>query len=302
MAYPEAVKLVEVAPRDGLQHERVILETEVKVDLVNRLAATGLQVVEATSFVRPERIPQLADAEQVLAGLSAQPGVAYPVLVPNLTGLARAMGAGARQIAVLTAASETFCRRNLSCSVDQSLARVAAVLDTALYARLRVRAYISCAMGCPYEGRVDPAKVLALGKTLHELGCEEIALADTIGVGTPLRARRLVEAFAAQLPVAMLALHFHDTRGQALANILACLETGVCTVHASVAGLGGCPYAPGASGNVATEDLVYMLEGMGIHTGVDLPALLAVGEFITRQLGRPSGSRVAQARLPEGWP
>ncbi len=302
MAYPESVRMVEVSPRDGLQHEGAVLKTAVKVELIERLAATGLPVVEATSFVRPDRIPQLADAEQVLEGLRRHPGVAYPVLVPNLTGLERAMAAGAREIAVFTAASERFCQRNTHCSIQESLARITSVLEVARERGLFVRAYVSCALGCPYEGPVEATRVAALTRRLHDLGCDETALGDTIGAGTPVRAQRMVETVAEQVPAEKLALHFHDTRGQALANILACLSTGVRTVDASVAGLGGCPYAEGASGNVATEDVIYMLEGMGIHTGVDLRQLVAVGDFISAQLGRPNGSRVAWAGVPEGWP
>jgi len=302
MSYPDSVKLVEVAARDGLQDEPAVLETALKVELIERLADTGLPVVEATSFVRPERIPQLADAGQVLQRLRRRPGVTYPVLVPNLTGLERALAAGAPEIAVFTAASETFCQRNINCTIEASLARIAGVLEAVQEAGLQTRAYLSCALGCPDEGPVDPARVANLAGRLRTLGCDEIALADTIGVGTPLKARHKLETVAEEVPVEALALHFHDTRGQALANILACLSVGVRVVDGSVAGLGGCPYAEGAGGNLATEDVAYLLQGMGIRTGVDLRRLMAVGDFISARLGRANGRRVARAGVPEGWP
>jgi hydroxymethylglutaryl-CoA lyase len=293
--YPERVKVVEVGPRDGLQNEPAALPTAVKIDLIDRLSVSGLRVIEATSFVSPRWIPPLADAEAVWTGITRREGVEYPVLVPNETGLARALAAGVRRIAVFTAASETFCQKNLNCSIAQSLERYTAVIARARAAGLGVRAYLSCVLGCPYEGVVDPRRVVALARYFAAAGCDEISLGDTIGRGTPLEARRLVAAVAEAVPVRQLALHFHDTRGQALANILACLDLGVAVVDAAVAGLGGCPYARGAAGNVATEDLVYMLHGMGIETGIDLERLIAAGRFISAALGRENRSRVGLA-------
>jgi isopropylmalate/homocitrate/citramalate synthase len=289
---PRQVRVVEVGPRDGLQNERQAIAAGVKIELVDRLSATGLPAIEVTSFVSPERIPQLADAEQVLHGIDRRPGTDYPVLVPNRKGLERALAAGAQQIAVFTAASESFNQRNINAGIEASLRRIAAVTEAALRADLPVRGYVSCVLGCPYQGEVDPAAVVDVSRRLVELGCYEVSLGDTIGVGTPLAARALVQAVAGEIGVARIALHFHDTRGQALANILACLETGVTTVDASVAGLGGCPYARGATGNVATEDLVYMLHGMGIDTGIDLDGLVAAGRFISAALGRRPASRL----------
>jgi len=292
---PQRVKVVEVGPRDGLQNEAGAVSTTLKIELIDRLSECGLPVIEATSFVRADRVPQLADAEAVYAGITRREGVAYPVLVPNLTGLDRALAAGVRDIAVFTAASETFCRRNINCSVHESLRRFEPVVARARDAGVAARAYVSCVLGCPYEGSVPVAVVVDVATQLWEMGCTEISLGDTIGCGTPLAARALVAAVADEVPLRALAVHFHDTRGQALAGILACLELGVTTVDASVAGLGGCPYAPGAAGNVATEDVVYMLNGMGVETGVDLDALTATGRFISHALGRNNESRVGRA-------
>ena len=296
MAYPAAVTVVEVGPRDGLQNEPRTVPTAVKVALIERLVASGLKVVEATSFVSPKWVPQLADAAAVMKAIARVPGVRYPVLTPNMTGFAAALAAGADEVAVFAAASESFSRRNLNCSIAESLERFRPVCAAAAEQGMRVRGYVSCVLGCPYEGAVAPAAVAGVAKALAEMGCAEISLGDTIGVGTPLKARAMVEAVADTAPIARLAVHFHDTHGQALANILAVLELGINTVDAAVAGLGGCPYAPGASGNVATEDVVYMLDGMGIETGVDLAALVAAGRFICDALGRAPASRVSLAR------
>jgi hydroxymethylglutaryl-CoA lyase len=300
MSLPARVRIVEVGPRDGLQNEPGTVPAAVKIELIERLAAAGLPAVEATSFVSPRWIPQLADAAEVFRGLARRPGVAYPVLVPNLQGLERAIEAGAEEIAVFTAASETFNRKNINASIADSLARIGELAAPALARGMRIRGYISCMLGCPYEGAVSEDKVVEVAQALLELGCYEVSLGDTIGVGTPVSARRVLWAVAGECGMEHLAVHFHDTRGQALANIFACLEAGVTVVDASVAGLGGCPYAPGASGNVATEDLVYLLHGLGIETGVDLPALVAAGHFICGHLGREPGSRLG--RLPEYRP
>jgi hydroxymethylglutaryl-CoA lyase len=291
------IRIVEVGPRDGLQNEPGLVPAAVKIEFIERLAAAGLPAVEASSFVSPRWIPQLADAEEVLRGIRRRPGVAYPVLVPNLQGLERAIAAGAEEIAVFTAASETFNRKNINASIDESLARIRELAGPARERGLKIRGYISCVLGCPYEGSVSEARVVEVAEALFGLGCYEVSLGDTIGVGTPVAARRMLWAVAGECGMERLAVHFHDTRGQALANIFACLEAGVSVVDASVAGLGGCPYAAGASGNVATEDLVYLLHGLGIETGVDLAALVAAGHFICGHLGREPGSRLG--RLPE---
>ena len=298
MHLPNRVKIVEVGPRDGLQNEPQSINTTTKVDFINHLSAVGLTTVEVSSMVDPKRIPQLADAEDVFRQIIRLEGVSYPLLVPNMQGLKRALAVGAREIAIFTAASESFSQKNANCSINESLERFEPVMEKAKKEDLQVRAYLSCVLGCPYEGHVPPTKVAQLARKLHEMGCTEISLGDTIGIGTPLAAKRLVRRVAESVPLEKLAVHFHDTRGQALANILACLELGVTTVDASVAGLGGCPYAKGASGNVATEDLVYMLEGMGIETGVDLDALVEVGRYICEQLGRENQSRVGRIHQP----
>jgi hydroxymethylglutaryl-CoA lyase len=297
MSLPATVKIVEVGPRDGLQNEKTAVPTEIKIGLIERLADAGLRAIETTSFVSPRWIPQLADAAEVYGALRRRPGVAYPVLVPNLQGLERAIAAGVEEIAVFTAASDTFNRKNINASTAESLARIRALATPALARGVRIRGYISCVLGCPYEGPVAEEQVVAIAQSLFELGCYEVSLGDTIGVGTPVAARRLLWTVAGECGMERLAVHFHDTRGQALANIFACLEAGVTVVDASVAGLGGCPYAQGASGNVATEDLVYQLEGIGIATGIDLPALVGAGHYICAHLGREPGSRLG--RLPE---
>jgi hydroxymethylglutaryl-CoA lyase len=295
MTYPSRVRIVEVGPRDGLQNEASIVPVEAKIDLIEALVGAGLKTIEAGGFVSPKWVPQMADTAEVMARLPARTDVAFPVLVPNLQGLERALASGAREVAVFGAASESFSRRNINCSIAESLDRFAPVAEAALAARLKVRGYVSCVLGCPYEGDVPPAAVARVAASLRDMGCYEISLGDTIGTGTPLKAGRLIERVAAEVPVDRLALHFHDTYGQALANILTCLEIGVSVIDSAVAGLGGCPYAAGASGNVATEDVVYMLHGMDIETDVDLTALAAAGQAISRQLGRSPASKVARA-------
>jgi hydroxymethylglutaryl-CoA lyase len=297
---PAKVRMVEVGPRDGLQNEAQILSAAVKIALIDKLAATGLPVVEATSFVSAKWVPQMADGAEVMAGIARRPGTSYPVLVPNLRGFEAAMAAGAQEVAVFAAASESFSQRNINCSIAESLARFAPVMSAARAAGVKVRGYVSCVLGCPYEGPVAAAKVAEVAHRLAEMGCYEISLGDTIGVGTPGKAAAMIETVARVLPVARLAVHFHDTYGQALANILAALECGVAVVDSSVAGLGGCPYAPGAGGNVASEDVLYMLDGLDIETGVDLEALIAAGQFISERLGRAPVSKVSRARAAAG--
>ena len=296
MALAGNVRIVEVGPRDGLQNEAAMVPTAAKIELVDRLSATGLRSIEATSFVSPKWVPQLADAAEVFAGITRRPGVAYPVLVPNLQGYVRAREAGAEEVAVFTAASEAFNRRNTNAGVDESLERFAPVLERAQADGVRVRGYVSTVLGCPYQGEVATAEVVRVARALHAMGCYEISLGDTIGVGTPAKARAMLRAVASEVPMASLAIHFHDTYGQALANVLACLEEGVAVVDAAVSGTGGCPYARGASGNLATEDLVYMLHGLGLGTGVDLDALVETGAWLSGILGRDTGSRVTRAR------
>jgi hydroxymethylglutaryl-CoA lyase len=292
----QRVKIVEVGPRDGLQNEPYTIPTEVKVELIERLSATGLGVIEATSFVSAPAIPQLADAEAVYGQVQRREGVHYPVLVPNLKGYERARAVGAEEVAVFTAASEAFNQKNIKCSIAESLERFAPVLEKANADKVRVRGYVSTVLGCPYQGDVPVAEVVRVATALYQAGCAEISLGDTIGVGTPHQARDVLNAVAAEIPMDQLAVHFHDTYGQALSNIYACLEAGVRIVDSSVAGLGGCPYARGATGNVATEDVVYMLNGLGMETGVDLNALARVGDWIAGELGRPR-SRTGQAIL-----
>ena len=295
-SYPQRVKVVEVGPRDGLQNEPTPIDTDTKVEFINRLSDTGLSVIEATSFVSPKWVPQLADADEVMARITRKTDVSYPVLVPNIKGLERAFAAGVKEIAVFSAASEAFSQKNTNCSIDESIERFRPAIARAQEEGVRVRGYISCVLGCPYEGAVDPQRVAAVARQLYGLGCYEISLGDTIGIGTPLQARDLVATVARVVPMEHLAVHFHDTRGQALANILACLELGVSVVDSSVGGLGGCPYASGATGNVATEDVLYMLHGMDIETGVDMDRLIEVGRFISTRLGRETQSRVARAQ------
>lgn len=295
MALPECVTIVEVGARDGLQNEPDIVPTDVKVALIDRLSAAGLPVIEATSFVSARWVPQLSDASDVMGEIVKKEKVRYPVLTPNMKGFDAAMAAGAEEVAVFGAASESFSRKNINCSIDESLERFRPVCEAAAERGVRVRGYVSCVLGCPYEGDIAPARVARVARDLVALGCAEISLGDTIGVGTPAKARAMVEAVAAEVPIERLAAHFHDTYGQALANLHAVLELGVATIDASVAGLGGCPYAPGAAGNVATEDVVYMLHGLGIGTGVDLAALVEAGWYICDALGRPPASKVSLA-------
>ena len=289
------VRIVEVGPRDGLQNESAMVATADKIEVVDRLSATGLRSIEATSFVSPKWVPQLADAAEVMAGIHRRPGVSYPVLVPNEQGYERARAAGADEVAVFTAASEAFNRRNINASIDESIERFAPVLARAREDGVRVRGYVSTVLGCPYQGAVPVAEVVRVARRLHALGCYEISLGDTIGVGTPHQAREMLLAVATEVPMPALAVHFHDTYGQALANVAACVEAGVRVADSAVAGTGGCPYAKGASGNVASEDLVYMLRGMGIETGIDLEALADTGRWLASRLGRSTGSKVGRA-------
>lgn len=295
MALPKKVRIVEVGPRDGLQNEAGVVPAAVKIELIHRLADAGLPAIEATAFVSPKWVPQMADNAEVMAGIRRKQGVAYPVLVPNIKGFEAALAAGAAEIAVFAAASEAFSQKNINCSIAESLARFEPVVQAAKQRGLAVRAYVSCVAGCPYQGAVEPAAAAAVAAALHRMGCYEISLGDTIGVGTPGSIQAMLTAVAKAVPMERLAAHFHDTYGQALANLYAALELGVATIDSSVAGLGGCPYAKGASGNVATEDVVYLLNGLGIHTGVDLDRVFEAGRYICAQLGREPNSKVARA-------
>lgn len=295
MKLPQKVSLVEVGPRDGLQNEPKNIPTTLKIEFINQLSQTGLKIIEATSFVSPKWIPQLADHTEVMRGITRQPQVRYPVLVPNEQGFTDAMTAGANEISVFTAASETFNQKNINCSIEESLQRIAKVIANAKKQNIPVRGYISCVLGCPYEGEIKPTQVSAVAEKLVQLGCYQISLGDTIGVGTPLKAQTLIEHVSQTIPQEKLAMHFHDTYGQALANIYASLEKGISTFDSSVAGLGGCPYAPGAGGNVATEDVVYMLNGLGIECGIDLTRLTQAGRLICDYLKQPPRSKVAIA-------
>ena len=289
------VTMVEVGPRDGLQNEKLTLSSSIKIELIERLANCGIPVVEAGSFVSPKWVPQMADSEAVMTGLKTLPGTRYPVLVPNMAGFERAINVGATEIAVFTAASESFSQRNTNCSINESLARLEPVIERAKANDIRVRAYVSCVLGCPYEGEVNAGAVVDVCTRLTKMACDEISLGDTTGVGTAAVANALVNTVSTIVPVEQLAVHFHDTYGQALANILACLDAGVRIIDSSVAGLGGCPYANGATGNVATEDVVYMLHGLGLNTGVDLTALAKTGDWISEQLQRPNNSKAGLA-------
>jgi len=292
---PKKVRIVEVGPRDGLQNEKMEVPTKVKLELIGRLADAGLPAVEATAFVSPKWIPQMADHTEVLEGIKRKPGVSYPVLTPNLKGFEAARAAGATEVAVFGAASESFSRKNINCTIAESLERFRPVTDAARQAGIKVRGYISCVLGCPYEGEIVPAKVAKVARALHDMGCYEISLGDTIGVGTPGKTKAMIEACATEVPIERLAGHYHDTYGQALANIYASLEMGVATFDSSVAGLGGCPYAKGASGNVATEDVVYMLHGLGIETGIDLDKVVDIGRWICGVIGKEPQSKAAKA-------
>ena len=295
MPFPAEVRIVEVGPRDGLQNEQVDIGTANKIELIDRLSRTGLRSIEATAFVSPKWVPQMADAAEVLAGITRAPGISYPVLVPNEQGYERARAAGAAEVAVFTAASEAFNLKNTNATVGQSLERFRPVLERANADGVRVRGYVSTVLGCPYQGEVPLADVVRVARDLHAMGCYEVSLGDTIGIGTPAKARAMLRAVAAEVPMDALAIHFHDTYGQALANLLACLEEGVSVLDSAVSGAGGCPYAKGASGNVASEDVVYMLHGLGIRTGIDLPLLAQTGHWLAGLLGRDTGSKAGKA-------
>ncbi len=297
MTRPNRIEIVEVGPRDGLQNETEHLSPAERVDLIEKLALAGLKQIEAGSFVSPRWVPQMAGSDVILESLRDRDDLRLPVLVPNMQGYENARAAGAREIAVFAAATESFSQKNINCSIDDSLHRFEAVCRQALADNVRIRGYISCVLGCPYEGEVDPANVVRISRDLLQLGCSEISLGDTIGVGTPDKARALIEACATEVGIDHISAHFHDTYGQALANILACIEAGVTTVDTAIGGLGGCPYAKGSAGNVATEDVVYMLNGMNIDCGVDLPALLDITESLCERLKHPPASRVARALL-----
>ncbi|MBZ2167468.1 hydroxymethylglutaryl-CoA lyase [Marinobacter sp. F4216] len=297
MALPTKVRLVEMSPRDGLQNEPgPVIATTIKTGLIDRLADCGLTHIESASFVSPRWVPQMGDAAEVMAGIQRKPGVCYSALTPNLKGFENALAAEVNEVAVFAAASESFSQKNINCSIADSLERFVPVIEQARAHGIPVRGYVSTVLGCPYEGDIAPEKVAEVTRDLYQMGCHEISLGDTIGVGTPLSAKRMIDAVAGHVPIERLAAHFHDTYGQALANLYAVLEQGVAVIDASVAGLGGCPYAKGASGNVATEDVLYMLQGMGIETGVDLDQLVATGNWICGQLDRHNGSKVGQAR------
>ena len=296
MSFPKQVRLVEMSPRDGLQNESgPVIATDIKTGLIDRLADCGLTHIESASFVSPKWVPQMGDAAEVMAGIKRKAGVRYSVLTPNLRGFENALAAGADEVAVFGAASESFSQKNINCSIAESLERFLPVMEAAKKHNIPVRGYVSTVLGCPYEGDIAPEQVAKVAKDLADMGCYEISLGDTIGVGTPLKAKRMLEAVIKHVPVERLAAHFHDTYGQALANLYAVLEEGVAVIDASVAGLGGCPYAKGASGNVATEDVLYLLNGLGISSGVDLNKLVATGEWISNQLKRHNGSKVGQA-------
>lgn len=295
MALPSRVTLFEAGARDGLQNEPKDVPTSVKLELLERLADAGLKKIEAGSFVSPKWVPKMADTAEVLAKLKRRPGVSYAVLTPNMKGLEGAIASGADEIGIFAAATESFSRSNINCSIAESLDRLRPVAEAAVARNLSVRGYVSCVLGCPFEGEVAPAKVAEVAEALYKMGCYEVSLGDTIGTGTPAKAQRMLAACAERIPIDKLGLHFHDTYGQALANLHACLELGAAVIDSSVAGLGGCPYAPGATGNVATEDVVYMLDGMGIETGVSLEKLVDAAWFISDFLGRPPVSRVARA-------
>jgi hydroxymethylglutaryl-CoA lyase len=297
MTMPNYVKIVEVGPRDGLQNEKAMVPTEVKVALINQLSDAGFVNIEAASFVSPKWVPQMADGADVMARIQRRAGTLYSALTPNLKGFEGAIAAGADEVVIFGAASEAFSQKNINCSIAESIARFAPVAAAAKEQGLRLRASISCALGCPYQGEVPVSAVVDVVRRMRELGCDEIDIADTIGVGTPVRVQEVMRAAAAEFALDRLSGHFHDTYGQALSNILASLEVGISIFHASVAGLGGCPYAKGATGNVATEDVLYMLHGMGIHTGIDLEAVVRTGDYISQAIGRANSSRVGRALL-----
>ena len=294
---PRKIKLVEVGPRDGLQNESVLVGTDIKVDLINRLTRAGFANIESASFVSPKWVPQMADGAQVMQQALRRPGVIYSALVPNIKGFEKALAAKIDEVVIFGAASETFSQKNINCSIDESIARFAPVANAAKEADLGLRGSISCCLGCPYEGAIAPQAVVKVVVRLRDLGCDEIDIADTIGVGTADQVKRVIEVAAKEFPIVQLAGHFHDTYGQALANILASLQTGLSIFHSSVAGLGGCPFAPGATGNVATEDVLYLMQGLSIETGVDLSQVVEIGDFISKAIGRPNASRAGKALL-----
>ncbi len=303
MTLPASVRLVEVGPRDGLQNEAGVISTEVKLELIQRLADAGVSYIESASFVSPKWVPQMGDAKEVMQAIQAKQsddstdksGITYAALTPNLRGLESAIACGVKEVAVFGAASEAFSQKNINCSIAESLERFKPVMDLAKENGVRVRGYVSCVLGCPYDGEIAPEKVAEVAKALYDMGCYEISLGDTVGVGTPQKAKEMVRAVSEFVPVEKLAAHFHDTYGQALANIYAVLEEGISVVDSSVGGLGGCPYAKGAAGNVASEDVVYMLQGLGIETGIDLQKLVETGQFITSSIERPNRSKVGLA-------
>jgi len=295
MSLPKKVKIVEVGPRDGLQNEKEIVPTEAKINLIHQLGEAGLSVIEAGSFVSPKWVPQMGDSAEIMQQITRKDGVSYPVLTPNMKGFEGALAVGATEVAIFGAASESFSQKNINCSIDESLDRFKPVIEAARKEKIAVRGYVSCVVGCPYEGDISPDQVADVAAKLYDMGCYEISLGDTVGVGTPGKVKTMLETVALQVPMGKLAAHFHDTYGQALANIYAALEMGVSVVDSSVAGLGGCPYAKGASGNVATEDVVYMLNGLGIETGIDLEKLCDAGRFISDVIGRAPASKVSLA-------
>ena len=295
MSVPKHVKIVEVGPRDGLQNEKQIVPTEIKIALINRLADAGVRVIEATSFVSPKWVPQMGDNAAVLAGIQKHPATVYPVLTPNLQGFDAAIQAGATEVAIFGAASESFSRKNINCSIAESLKRFEPILSVASSLEIKVRGYVSCVVGCPYEGAIDPQKTAEVAKTLYDMGGYEVSLGDTIGVGNPASISRMIEACVQRVPIERLAGHYHDTYGMAIANIYASLQLGMAVFDSSLAGLGGCPYAKGASGNVATEDVVYLLHGLGIETGIDLAKLADIGDWISSAINRPNGAKAGRA-------
>ena len=294
---PKQVKIVEVGPRDGLQNEKQFVENEIKIDLINQLSAAGFPNIEAAAFVSPKWVPQMAGSDEVMRGIARKPNTIYSVLTPNMQGLEKALEVKADEIVIFGAASEAFSQKNINCSIEESIARFIPVVNAAKQAGVRTRASVSCSLGCPYEGDIDPAKVAEVVQRMADLGCDEIDIADTIGVGTPGKVKAVYEKAGQIFPIARLSGHFHDTYGQSIANIYAALEMGVSMFHSSVAGLGGCPYAKGATGNVATEDVLYLLNGLGIETGVDFEAVARIGGQISKLINRPNGSRAGRAYL-----
>lgn len=302
MSFPTKVKIVEVGPRDGLQNEKQVVPTDIKVELIERLAAAGLPVIEATSFVSPKWVPQMGDNAAVLQGIKRHPQTIYTALTPNLQGFDGAVQAGADEVAIFGAASESFSRKNINCSIAESLKRFEPVVSAASALEIPVRGYVSCVVGCPYEGAIDPEQVANVARTLFEMGCYEVSLGDTIGVGNPASIQRMIDACIKHVPIARLAGHYHDTYGMAIANIYASLERGMAIFDSSIAGLGGCPYAKGASGNVATEDVVYLLQGLGIETGIDLATLVVIGDWISSAINRPNGAKAGRALCANASP